>query len=753
MISLSSRITRRSMRSRLLHFTTTVLLVALTVAVPAARGESEEPKPSPGDSGETPAGGDREFAGSITVHAASRRAERLVEAPAAVTAIDEEEITLRSTGGDLAQVLAGTPGVELNDEGSGSYDLNARGLGGDFNRRIAIVVDGRDVATPMSDSYEWILFSNLADLAQVELVRGPASALYGANAYNGVLSVVTRSAAEGGGRARLVAGGPRTARGELSWARRLDDRWSAKVAATAGSSEGFLRSRTESTEYAGLPLEAAAPPRRRVELGQLVLRVDRQIGQAVVTGEAGRSESTGATRVSGAGRMQTVRADRRTWGRVALDSPAGSLSADWTDVRIPERIFLSFGGSVAETSSRWKVEGTRDQPLLGARARLRFGGSFGGTETDSANESGAQTLLAHAASARERALFAQLDVPFASTWRGVVAARWDDSSLYPNRLSPKLAVVWSPDPSQSLRFTAQRAFQAPNYFELFFDLPSFVAFDGGVGPSVDLSPIETEQCAPAGIDCGFSSPIAARERGNAGLDPEEISTLEVGYTRQLGRDGWLQLTYYRSRLKNFITESLPNVFGAVNPSYAPYLPAPGFPDPPALEGALAAALGPLFPFLTRDADGTPLLVTYSVSNAARVDTQGVELGVRRDLGRRWRGELGYTWFFFDLVDRGIGGEIVANAPRHSGSATLTWHDESSELWARWRRVEAFRWAVGGFDGEVPTFDALTLGARRTFGERVALQLEVENALGRRHFEAFGGDLLGRRWNVGLDVRW
>ncbi len=724
--------------------------LAVFAAEPPAAETSAEPAPA--SSAEAPKA-EGSFGETITVQAASRRVEQLVDAPAAVTVIGEAEIAARTSGGELAQVLAGTPGVELNQEGSGSYDLNIRGFGGDLNRRVAIVVDGRDVSTPQNGAYEWNLFSNLVDLAQIELVRGPASALYGANAYNGILSLVTRSAAEGGGRARVAAGDPAAARGELSWSRRLGGRWSAKLAATAGASETFLRDRTSTVEYEGLPLEAIAPPRDEVHFGQVALRVDRETLRGLLTAEAGRSQGTGATRVAGAGRMQTVEPDRRSWARFALDDPRGRLAAYWNDVRIPDRVFLSFGGSIAETSSNWRVEAARDQELFAGGARLLFGGSYGEERVDTANGSGVQTTLLHEVHSEATAVFAQLDVPAGDAFRFVAAARWDDSSLYPNRLSPKLGVVWNPDGRQSVRFTGHRAFQEPNYFELFSDLPSFVPSGGGFGPTVDLGAVERGQCAPYGIDCGFGVPTPARQRGNSGLDVEEISTLELGYTRMLGADGWLQATYYRSRLDNFISESLPNVFGSINPDYAPYRPPAGHPDPATLEAALAGALGPLFPFLTRDLDGSPLLVTYSVANAARVDTQGLELGARWSFAARWRGDATYTWFDFDVVDPGFGGEVVANAPRQSGAFGLSCRFERTEAWARWRWMEGFRWAVGSFDGRVPTFDVLTLGARHDLGERMALQLEVENALGRRYFEVFGGDLLGRRWLAALEVRW
>ena len=76
-----------------------------------------------------------------------------------------------------------------------------RGFNSSLNRRILTLIDGRDPSVPFLGSQEWAAVSfPMDELATVELVRGPGSALYGANAFSGVLNMTTRLAARERGR-------------------------------------------------------------------------------------------------------------------------------------------------------------------------------------------------------------------------------------------------------------------------------------------------------------------------------------------------------------------------------------------------------------------------------------------------------------------------------------------------------------------------------------------------------------------------
>ncbi|HSL81443.1 MAG TPA: TonB-dependent receptor plug domain-containing protein, partial [Thermoanaerobaculia bacterium] len=133
------------------------------------------------------------FAETLTVYSASRRQERIVDAPAAVTHISEEEVERQASHGQLPKLLEFTPGAQVTQSGIYDFNFNTRGFNSSLNRRIVTLVDGRDPSVPFLGAQEWAAISvPLDDMASMELVRGPSSALYGANAFNGVLNLVTK---------------------------------------------------------------------------------------------------------------------------------------------------------------------------------------------------------------------------------------------------------------------------------------------------------------------------------------------------------------------------------------------------------------------------------------------------------------------------------------------------------------------------------------------------------------------------------
>ncbi|MGH9360491.1 MAG: TonB-dependent receptor plug domain-containing protein, partial [Thermoanaerobaculia bacterium] len=163
---------------------------------------------------------DISFAETITVTSASRRAERITEAPAAVTVVTEQEIERQAAHGQLPKLLEFTPGAEVTQSGVYDFNFNTRGLNSSLNRRVVTLIDGRDPSVPFLGAQEWAAISfPLDDLASAELVRGPSSALYGANAYNGVLNLTTKQPRYSqGGELRLTAGELGTTNGDFRWA-------------------------------------------------------------------------------------------------------------------------------------------------------------------------------------------------------------------------------------------------------------------------------------------------------------------------------------------------------------------------------------------------------------------------------------------------------------------------------------------------------------------------------------------------------
>ncbi|MFE8602107.1 TonB-dependent receptor domain-containing protein [Archangium violaceum] len=147
---------------------------------------------------------------------ASRRAQSSLEAPNATTVITSEDIRL-SGATSLPELLRRVPGAEVMMLGPGSANLSLRG----FNQRIAnkvlVLVDGR---TEYQDFLGMTLWSSipveLEDIERIEVIRGPGSALYGANAMLGVVNIITRAPGTGpAARFQAHAGNGNTAGGSF----------------------------------------------------------------------------------------------------------------------------------------------------------------------------------------------------------------------------------------------------------------------------------------------------------------------------------------------------------------------------------------------------------------------------------------------------------------------------------------------------------------------------------------------------------
>ena len=138
---------------------------------------------------------------------ASRRRERVEDAPAAISVISKAQIR-RESNTNLGDYLKGTKGIDFTQSGIDSYNMTARGFNSSFSSRLLTLTDGRMANVPSLrlTAYNVIPVS-FEDVEQIEVVLGPASALYGPNAHSGVLNIVTSSPIRTQGTSINIQGG------------------------------------------------------------------------------------------------------------------------------------------------------------------------------------------------------------------------------------------------------------------------------------------------------------------------------------------------------------------------------------------------------------------------------------------------------------------------------------------------------------------------------------------------------------------
>lgn len=137
-----------------------------------------------------------EALGNVRVSLPSRHEEPLLTTPAAVYVISHEDL-VRSGVTTLADALRMVPGLQVAQMEANKWAITSRGFDGRFARYMLVQMDGRSVYTPLFSGVFWEAQDVLlADVDRIEVVRGPGGAMWGANAVNGVVNIVTRSAKE-----------------------------------------------------------------------------------------------------------------------------------------------------------------------------------------------------------------------------------------------------------------------------------------------------------------------------------------------------------------------------------------------------------------------------------------------------------------------------------------------------------------------------------------------------------------------------
>lgn len=691
---------------------------------------------------------DLSFVETITVFSASRRAERIVEAPAAVSIVTAEEVERQAAHGQIPKLLEFTPGAEVTQSGLYDYNFNTRGFNSSLNRRVATLIDGRDPSVPFLASQDWASVSvPLDDLASVELVRGPSAALYGANASSGVLNLVTKRPRDSqGGTVRVAAGELSTLNADARWAGGITDDLYFKVQGGVRNSGDFARSRNVTGEYAPLcsaqgqtdclPREVVPlDPLDDVEISFGSARLDSYLGDSgLFTVEGGLAQIEGPVVQTGIGRVQVQDADRE-WTRLNLNYPRFNLLGYWNTRNAPEQAALSSGANLSLDSENWQVEGQTNWDFFEGDARIVGGLSYGEEEIDSEDpRTGRQTLMFEPVEADFTGVFGQLDWALGDSVKLVLAGRYDESSLYDSQFSPKGALVYSFTPNHSVRVTYNEAFQVANYSEFYLQAPA--------APPVNLAGVNALVCLANGLNCGLGlTPVLAV--GNEDLELEEIETAEIGYSGIFGGRTYVTLDYYRSDNTNFITDLLPQLgtpLGRINPNFGPWQAPAGI--PPQLEAVIRG----LVPTLSNNLDGTPIIVGASYTNFGDVETEGIDFGVNYFRGDGWNLTFTYSWFDFEIQDPlpGLENLLLPNSPPHKLAAGAHYSQTRYDVGISGRWVDDFRWSVGPFQGDVEAYYTVDLNGNYHFGDHWTVGVTIANLTENEHWEAWGGDLLSRR---------
>ncbi len=410
---------------------------------------------------------------------ASRVGQAPLDSPSTLSVITADDIRL-SGAVELADVLRRMVGMDLMELSSGYADVAIRGFNRKMNNKVLILIDGRSTYMDfIGVTFIQALPVALEEIERIEIVRGPGSAVYGANAVTGVVNIITKPPGEEpGGQLHVDAGTPGLGRGVVTTSGRADDtawRFSAQY-----QQHGRWAKEPGITNAAGdvrddLPVTPMFEDQDRgLTTVRANGRIDRSLGDNVFASLSGGWSDTQAEfynfgALSNFGidlRHHYIRGDL-FWGdlhvRSFWNSDRGE-TAPWlqpdSDLRAPEPMFDSDAVDLlVEYPATFSTGPVEHQLIAGSswrHKRFRFGYLQGGFDNALVENHGALFL-------NEQATLDRLGV--------VASLRADRHPLIAldKTLSPRGAVLLRLLEDTTLRATAGTAFRAPNGLESYMD--------------------------------------------------------------------------------------------------------------------------------------------------------------------------------------------------------------------------------------------------------------------------------------------
>lgn len=431
----------------------------------------------------------------ITV-TASRAPQKLLDAPAAVTVLEPEEIEAR-TALTAAEHLKSIPSVDIISTGINQSRIVVRGFNDNLASSLLTLVDNRIARLPSIrlTALQLIPISN-ADIERIEVVSGPASALYGPNSANGVVHIITRSPFDAPGTTATVSLGENDIMSAaIRRAGTITPRLGYKLYVQYYRGSDFEFS--DSTEVAARQAAISAgadPDTLKIGLRDLNVRnlsvqgrldykfAERglvSVNTGFTRGDNIEASPTGAVQAKGA--IVTY-----VQGLVRYRNLFGQVFYNLLDSR--DSYALRTGDLFRENSSLFVAQ-LQHAHTLSDWQRVTYGADLFLTRPDSKGSVNGQ--YEERDDINEVGAYVQSETSLSPSWDLVTAARVDRHNRIDElTFSPRAAVVFKPRPGHTLRATYNRAFQTPATNHMFADvIGQRDVFQGGqLQPLLGFSP-------------------------------------------------------------------------------------------------------------------------------------------------------------------------------------------------------------------------------------------------------------------------
>jgi len=421
-----------------------------------------------------------------TVVTASRsRPEKALDAPASISVITSEQIAERPAI-TVTDHLRNSPGVDINRGGIAQANIVARGFNNAFSGSMLMLQDYRFAGVPsLRVNVPFLMTGTNEDIDRMEVLLGPASALYGPNSANGVLHVITKSPFNSQGTTISVDGGERSIiRTGVRHAGKLNDKLAYKV--SGEYMQGKDWEYNDRAEPATFPTTSNVPASRRGQANQRNFDLQRMSGEARVdvrpTENSEAITTLGYTKVgsglelTGANGSSQIKnwtymnlQQRFRWNRLFAQAFINNSNAGNDTSTSDNGTYLLRSGQPIVDKSRVAAVQIQHGFDLGKKQSFTYGADYiwtnprsGGT-INGANE--------NVDNVTEYGAYIQSSTKPTKQLELLLAARGDANTVISgNFFSPRAALIIKPTANQNIRFTFNRAFSTPANFSFFLDL-------------------------------------------------------------------------------------------------------------------------------------------------------------------------------------------------------------------------------------------------------------------------------------------
>jgi len=657
---------------------------------------------------------------SSIVVSASRRTEKITDAPATVTRLDVQEIQ-NSVGNSFGGALKQVKGLDYIQLGIMSVAVNARGFNSAFNNRVLQLEDGRLAVMP-ENGLPLGSFTTIpkVDISSVEVLVGPGSALYGPDASGGVVTLTTKDPRAFQGSTFDVSGGSRSfydIQGRQAGV--AGDHFGYKLSAE------YVSAKDWDNHLIYAPISGTTPsPEIGADFntnvargeGSLVYYGIRPSGRLELSGGMSKNNTIGLTNVGrnqiqdwkyGHGQLrytdnnwfgQLYHIESRSGGTYQLngfaqnrlrypsitDDSVKSLSA------FPDKANFS-AGEIQNTFTIGQLNDTR----------FTWGGQYRHDDVSSMRHWLVDRKTGEDVTINQKGVYGQLEAPVTSWLKLIAAGRYDKHDFYDAQFSPKAGILVSPTPDQTVRVTYNRAFKSPSILQTSFFYPDFQ-------PAVGVF----------GNKDGFIIKNASGNTVNTidPITPETNNTWELGYKGVICQSFYLDATGYYSIFDRFLS---------------PLVIIANFLTPASAGGPTTAYDAVTGEKITGATGGPQIPLTYF--NVGRAKIHGADVGVRYLLTPTIDINGTTSIQKVDNISRKATDPAEAtafNSPTAKATLGMNFAELGMrELSANWaaRFVTGYDFLSGVNIGHIPGFSTFDVGGTyRILDSRARINLSVQN---------------------------